>query len=754
MRKFYTMIAALLVSVSAIAQSSMADFTGDWTFTCLDNKNGGATTKLVVDMVFDYPECIFYLPDGRGAIYAFNGSLDASAGTITFGFQPWSYTGMKAGNYYQDENSFINDGGELVKKSPIFAVYDIAESKFTKFYWKLGSNEKVVDSIIFEAELYDTREQDVEGGEERTPVDSWSYTLVNGYFGTQASGTEIYVSLPQSVISVGYAPNKSARISATPQVSAQNVENFDVYYKLSLNGQAVVSDTKINPENGAYMIQVSDLEYETNYELSVWAVAEEEDYTSTVATAMIYTGDAPSFVLTAEAQDISYNNANIAVTMMPTNLPDDMTYTVSATSTTGQSAPEVTVTGTKATLNVKGLKGSTQYTFTVNAVGTDSNGVEFTAQKDVTFTTEATPEGAEPEIIVEFPEGSYSSMVNPQERYYAMITATPTIIAENVDDFEVYYSLYITGAALSQYNLVQPVDGKYTITLDQLTFSRTYTLEVWAETEDYMSEVAVVNIMTAEEPSISITSATAIDITETSATITASYEPVNLLSNDLTYRVSLSCIDEGAPTVQPVTTTETSISFDIEGLEPGTLYTYHVQVNTTDSDGKMYQKSIAVPFTTVGASHTIALNDISYSMIPCGAVFKVADVVTTGFENDEEIDVYFRLSNSEEAPQKAAYVTNGDESYYEFTFQDLQAFTPYTAVIFGGSGVYGQEGFIKGVDYKVNFMSGQASGVSAVEAAGEDGARYFNLQGVEIKNPVKGQLYIKVEGNKAEKVIE
>lgn len=42
------------------------------------------------------------------------------------------------------------------------------------------------------------------------------------------------------------------------------------------------------------------------------------------------------------------------------------------------------------------------------------------------------------------------------------------------------------------------------------------------------------------------------------------------------------------------------------------------------------------------------------------------------------------------------------------------------------------------------------TGISQVEAASQE-AVYFNLQGVKVANPVGG-LYIRVSGNKAEKV--
>lgn len=44
-------------------------------------------------------------------------------------------------------------------------------------------------------------------------------------------------------------------------------------------------------------------------------------------------------------------------------------------------------------------------------------------------------------------------------------------------------------------------------------------------------------------------------------------------------------------------------------------------------------------------------------------------------------------------------------------------------------------------------------GINDVEMNENAPVRYYNLQGMEVVNPVKGQLVIKTQGNKAQKVI-
>ena len=53
-------------------------------------------------------------------------------------------------------------------------------------------------------------------------------------------------------------------------------------------------------------------------------------------------------------------------------------------------------------------------------------------------------------------------------------------------------------------------------------------------------------------------------------------------------------------------------------------------------------------------------------------------------------------------------------------------------------------------DLKFNAV---ATGITGIDAENAGSVRYFNLQGVEIANPEEGSVVIKVEGNKATKVL-
>lgn len=355
---------------------------------------------------------------------------------------------------------------------------------------------------------------------------------------------------------------------------------------------------------------------------------------------------------------------------------------------------------------------------------------------------------ATPGITISFDEDSYTLGV--ASRYYASITATPTIVAEGFDSYNVYYNLYMGATRYRNAVQVQPTDGRYVITIDDLNFSRAYKLEVYATAGDYTSDIATLEFTSPGEPSVNIIKAVAEETGETSVKLVVEYAPVSLIG-DLTYIVSISSTTPGAVAVDPVTTTETAVIFDINGLTPGTIYTYNLKIQTTDAAGSTYQTDRPVVFETLKASRVINLSDISYVRIEKGAIFTVGTVETIGFDDDAVIDIYFSLKGSDAAPAKATLVTDGDTPHYEYTFENLNPFSPYTAIIYGGVGEYGTDSFFKGAEYKQNFVSGELSGVDSV-ITNSSTARYFNLQGIEVQNPTNG-TYIKLDGNNVSKVV-
>ena len=746
MRKLFTLLAALAFALPsfAITESDVEPLLGDWTFTVYDMsgetldmtpKNIAVTGEWIESLEGFY----FVFPENQGALYVFN-VTDNNDGTLTIRFQTNSASFMKfPQGYYQEDRLSIYKDGSQMSPQVYLGTYDTTEEKFTGFSYQMfpGALENQAQYLVFTATTYSNMAQTEE-------LSSVSYAIASATKGEPEAGPSITVNLPESSCSATYTSETEAQITATPIIVADDDEDIEVYYNLYLDSTEVVPDTKIEPVDGTYKIQVGNLPFEHNYTLKVWAKA--ADYTSNVAQQLIFTGYAPYLTLSVTEQNVGINTADLKASFSSGNLVDGtVTYTLSATSSNGPAPESVTTTEKSATLNLTGLKGGTEYTYAVTLTATDVNGVEIKKVSNATFETEPSPE---PVVSISFPEGSVTSSI--QSRYYAQIIATPTIEVENADDYKVFYALYMGETKVRNDVEVAPnAEGEYVITVEELPFSRTYRLEVYVTVgDDFTSEPASVEIETVAEPGITIVSAVAENVTENSAQIVVEINPVSLGDN-LTYYVGAT--STSGPEVEEFATTDTSFTLNIDGLKPGEIYTYNLRVTTT-VNGSMYQANKPVVITTLEASQAITLSEISYTQIPDGgAYFKVGKVDVLGFDASE-VDVYFQLVGSDAAPEKAVLVTNGDESYYEYTFSGLKPFSPYQTIIFGGVGTYDSDDFFKGQEYKENFVTGQ-TGVDSVATDCDSNSRYFNLQGIEVKNPAAGGIYIRVNGTEVNKVI-
>lgn len=836
MKKIYLFLTAMVLSISAFAQTSLRDLYGDWTFTFLDNNDGGKQVTMVLNFTYENNagEYVFILPEGKGLINVFNGSV--SNGIVSFQFCPWGYSYITVDGYKTD-NTYIYAlyNGDSTSTQRAFLDYNLETKEISNLKFNYGSlGQRDTSSITFTGDYIGA-----ESG-------SFNLTLVGMQYGI--AEPEDTNSLTVSLPTVMAYPTSltEADAFAMVEVESEGFDEYQVWYNLKLENTVIVEDTQVNEDDGLYLIYVEGLSFEMNYTLNVWATS--GDYTSPVVSENIWTGYAPDIRITAKAENVTNTTADITVT---TNYWDieygPVMFTISAVSDNGPELEPIEIEdkGT-GTFHLTGLTGNTEYTyvigysaydelsgsyekantatvnFTTLAPTIELEGISYTpiaqgatfvvnsvvseglaedqnvdvyfqlqdsdeapalatvedgkytytfsnldSEADYTavifagvgtygqtgfvkgteYTEEFTTGAASPEIVISFPEGSYSSSI--QSNYYAQITAIPTIVAENAPEYDVYYNLYMGATKYRNEVKVEPTDGQYVINIQELNFSREYKVEAYAVVGDgaYTSNVATFEIMTVGEPGVDITRAEAQNITETSVTIVVEYEPVSL-EGDVSYRVNVSA--DNAPEVEPVLTSEKRATFALTDLTPGYLYTFNVSVTAT-ANGRSYMKNAIVTVETLEPSQVITLDEISYSQIKEGAAFIVGKLDAEGFAEDTHFDVYFQLKGSDAAPQKAVYVINGEESYYEFVFSGLTPNSPYTAVIFGGAGEYGTEGFFQGTVYEKNFVSGATSGVDTIET--EEDARYFNLQGVEIAKPAAGTICIKVEGNKATKVI-
>ena len=840
MKKFYLFLTAMLLSLSAVAQTSIKDFYGDWTFTFLDNNDGGKQVTMVLELTYEdnAGEYVFLLPDSKGLLNVYNSSYNADTQTLALIFQPWGYSYITV-NGYKTDNTYIyaSYNGDNTSTSRAFVDYNVATKKISNLKFNYGTlGQRDTNSLTFTG--------DYTGAENG----SFNLTLVSMQYGAAEGGDNNSISVSISPCTPYATSLETAGLTTLVDVTSTGFDDYDVYYNIKLDNNIIVDDTKISPDGGDYIISVDNLSFERTYTLNVWA--ESGEYKSAVASQEFSTGWAPDIKVDAKAENVTNTSATISVTTNYWDITyEPLNFTILAQSATGPAVENITIDGKgTGTFELTGLTGNTDYVYSISYSATDEigmifekqnaasvsfttlaptielegisytaipRGAEFTVENVVTeglaadatvdvyfqlqgsdaapvkaqvvdnkyqytfselegdetytavifagvgeynsdsfvkgteYTEEFTTGAAEPQITITFPEGSYTLGI--VSRDYASITATPEIVAENVTDYSVFYNLYWNTTNLKKDVQVAPTNGKYVITIDDLNFDRDYKLEVYATAgETYTSETAVLEFKSLEEPGVKITSALAENVTETTATLNIEYETVGITS-EVTYTVSAT--SSTGPQIESITTAETSVSFNLTGLTPGTWYTYNIGVTATDENGKMYMKYLPVSFQTEEASQSIELDGISYSQVNEGAAFIVKTLNAVGFDDDTEFDVYFQLQGSDAAPAKGVLVTNGDEKYYEYTFNNLSPLTPYTAIIFGGVGEYGSDSFFKGKEYKQNFVSGQ-SGVDSIITDEDSDVRYFNLQGVEIKNPAAGTICIKVEGNKAVKIVK
>lgn len=727
---------------------------GDWTFEV--NVDGSSeVTTLAVTARYDYGEIYFTLPDDKGEWYA--GSVtdtNYNGGNYLLRFdQIYSLYSIGENGNSGMTNSYYYDG-DIDNQTNIFGEFDPATRKFVKFYRQnaLKTAYIALDSYYgFIVTIYSSMIQN-----SSTQISKTNYRLVSAYMGQPGASepsNSITVSLPADSYSASYMSATAAQIKATPTVVANGFESFQVFYSLMLNSDGdTVKDTEVTPTGDDYVITIPGLEFERNYTLKVWAVSGE--YKSDVAEASISTWSIqPDLRLTTSpATDITDNSAKIPFTVRVYDMAEITTLTVKATSAGGPAAETpVSLTGTSAngsatgTLEITGLTGGTAYSYSLSVSATDINGVTvtYTNPSPVTFTTLAP---AEPEITFNFADDFVSFT---KASSYVDITVSFDVEANIPDDeYSVYYYLY-SGTPLDNPTgtlVTKGTNGKYTVTKQWENYGRDYTIMVWAVAPelDYTSQKVTRSFTTPEKPGVKILSAEARNVTETTADIVVNFETIDFGEN-VKFSISASSITGPSASMQ---TSETTATLSLEGLSPGILYTYDVSVYATAANGNMDMKTTQVIFTTEELAYSIVLSEISHSQIPNGVTINVGSVVATGIDDDASVDVYVSLPGVIDTPVKADLV----DGVYTYTIENLEPQKRYTAVLFGGVGTLGADDFIKGEEYRVNFVSGDSTeGIGSVTVDNDD-ARYFNLQGVEVKNPDHG-VYIKVSGNETNKVL-
>lgn len=143
---------------------------------------------------------------------------------------------------------------------------------------------------------------------------------------------------------------------------------------------------------------------------------------------------------------------------------------------------------------------------------------------------------------------------------------------------------------------------------------------------------------------------------------------------------------------------------------------------------------------------SLDIADVDYSLVNENGytmVFTVEVEKHALLMEDAEVNVYFIAPDSDE-PQ-LAIPNDEDGNTYSFSFRVTNAETTQTVTIFAESWM------VKSAEKTVEFVPSVSSGIGGVEEEGVS-ARYFNLQGMEVRNPAKGELVIRVAGDRTKLV--
>ena len=122
-----------------------------------------------------------------------------------------------------------------------------------------------------------------------------------------------------------------------------------------------------------------------------------------------------------------------------------------------------------------------------------------------------------------------------------------------------------------------------------------------------------------------------------------------------------------------------------------------------------------------------------------------ANLISKHFAKETAFSLYYRLDedgDSEEMPYDKT------KEAYAATITGLSSNSQYTVYVFAVS-----DNEVVSEEVSETFSTPEVDGIVDVEADIAEGARYFNLQGIEITNPASGNVYIRLSNNIASKVL-
>ena len=163
-----------------------------------------------------------------------------------------------------------------------------------------------------------------------------------------------------------------------------------------------------------------------------------------------------------------------------------------------------------------------------------------------------------------------------------------------------------------------------------------------------------------------------------------------------------------------------------------------------------YNTEIVLDFAIPGLGAAVELpeltiDEVSYESIASEYGAYVEFTVVVAAENlnaDDVVTLYFK------GPHNDSFVPaeETEDLTYKFTIGGVEVGKVYNVTM------YAQTGNITSEEVTQPFTLDIESGINTMGCENGCG-RYFNFQGVEVKNPAQGNVYIRVIDNKAQKVI-
>lgn len=162
-----------------------------------------------------------------------------------------------------------------------------------------------------------------------------------------------------------------------------------------------------------------------------------------------------------------------------------------------------------------------------------------------------------------------------------------------------------------------------------------------------------------------------------------------------------------------------------------------VQFNVSDPDHVYFD---VVPsnfcFQNVGVLQLFAMNQLTWLM---GIGYFLEDVI----EQYGDVMMWTTFKDGVLTVPSVPASNGGYSNDAQFGVND----DPYSGSVWGSSNIY------YNMECKIWFPGSEDNGVEGIEFDENAPVKYFNLQGVEVANPAKGQLVIKTQGSKAQKMI-